>query len=416
MPMPVRSLPVLQNWDCHGCSDCCRTYAVPVSADEKQRIEQQGWEADPDLKGVALFTTVKGNTSLAHKPGGGCVFLGPDNRCRIHAKFGSAAKPIACRAYPFVLIPTGDHWRVGMRFTCPSVAANDGRPMAAHAKDAAAYAAELEPRGGATPHLPPPPLQGGQTVPWPDLSRFVICFVGVLSKADRPMEWKLRHLLALTKQLRMLVYDKVTGPRLTELLDVLAEAAAEDVPPAEQVPPPGWVGRTVFRQLGAIFSRVDLGPNRGTMTEGGWFRRMLAGYRFAWGSGRIPRVNGLLPPGVRFEAGDQPAGPLPPEAEQLFVRYFRIKLESFQFAGPINFHLPFWVGLDSLVLVFPLTLWLARLLTTADRSRVAALELALRVVDDSYGFNALLRGKLASGLRNLNLKDELPRLVAWYGR
>ena len=50
MAMPVRSLPVVQNWDCSGCSACCRTYHVPVSADERKRIEGQGWEQDAELK------------------------------------------------------------------------------------------------------------------------------------------------------------------------------------------------------------------------------------------------------------------------------------------------------------------------------------------------------------------------------
>ena len=98
MPLPVRSLPVLQNWDCHGCSDCCRTYAVPLSVEETDRIEKQGWEREPEFQGVQLFMTVRGNTSLAHRPSGGCVFLNDEGRCKIHAKFGSAAKPLGWRA------------------------------------------------------------------------------------------------------------------------------------------------------------------------------------------------------------------------------------------------------------------------------------------------------------------------------
>lgn len=415
MPLPVRSLPVLQNWDCHGCSDCCRTYAVPLSAEEKERIEKQGWEREPDFQGVQIFTTVRGNTSLAHRPGGGCVFLNDEGRCKIHAKFGSAAKPLACRAYPFVLVPGGDHWRVGLRFTCPSVAENKGRPMGVHAKDASAYGAELEPRG-LPAELPPPPLQPGQVVEWPDLLRFTAAFGKIVSKPDQPMEFKLRHVLALSKQLRSLIFDKVTGARLAELLDLLGESSAEDVGPAERVSPSGWVGRAVFRQLAAIHTRVDLGPNRGTMTEAGWFGRMLAGYRYALGTGQVPPVNGLQSPGVRFEDGERYAGPLPAESEELLARYFRVKLDSMQFAGAINFHLPYWTGLDSLVLIFPMTMWLARLLTTADRPRPVAIREALRIVDDSYCFNALLKGKLASGLRSLNVKEELPRLVAHYGR
>ena len=54
MPLPVRSLTVLQNWDCQGCSACCRQYHVSVSAEERARIEAQGWDKEPDLAGVPL--------------------------------------------------------------------------------------------------------------------------------------------------------------------------------------------------------------------------------------------------------------------------------------------------------------------------------------------------------------------------
>ena len=50
MPLPVKSLPVVQNWDCHGCGDCCKTYHVRVSDVEKARIESQNWATD--LPGV----------------------------------------------------------------------------------------------------------------------------------------------------------------------------------------------------------------------------------------------------------------------------------------------------------------------------------------------------------------------------
>ena len=49
MPMPVRHLPMVQNWDCHGCAHCCRDYRVPVTEEERQRILAQGWDKDPDL-------------------------------------------------------------------------------------------------------------------------------------------------------------------------------------------------------------------------------------------------------------------------------------------------------------------------------------------------------------------------------
>ena len=122
MPLPVRSLPVVQKWSCHGCSDCCRTYHVRVTDTERERIAKMDFLDHPGMAGVEPIVydkKVKGYR-LNHRADGACVLLDPDNKCRIHAKFGRAGKPIACRIYPFMLVPVGDHWRVGLRFACPS--------------------------------------------------------------------------------------------------------------------------------------------------------------------------------------------------------------------------------------------------------------------------------------------------------
>ena len=120
MTLPIRHLPVLQNWDCHVCGNCCKEYPVTLSDEEKKRIEGQGWEKDPSFQDVPLFKNVgpfyRPRYQLNRRPDGSCVFLGDDSRCRIHERFGAEAKPFPCRLYPFILIPAGDHWRVGMRF------------------------------------------------------------------------------------------------------------------------------------------------------------------------------------------------------------------------------------------------------------------------------------------------------------
>ena len=71
----------------------------------------------------------RGEYRLNQNAEAACVFLGPGGRCRIHAKFGHDAKPLACRLYPFVLVPAGKRWRVGLRFSCPSVAVSLIRSM-----------------------------------------------------------------------------------------------------------------------------------------------------------------------------------------------------------------------------------------------------------------------------------------------
>ena len=153
MAWPVRNLPVIQNWDCHGCGECCREYEVHVTEAERQRILAQGWDKDPAIGNVPLFVAVgpwwrrkwRLNTRASDD---GCIFLNEQGRCRIHAKFGGPAKPLACRVYPFTLTPAGDHWRVGIRFACPSVTDNLGRPVSDHRDDLRAYGQGLEEREG----------------------------------------------------------------------------------------------------------------------------------------------------------------------------------------------------------------------------------------------------------------------------
>jgi lysine-N-methylase len=419
MPMPVRSLPTVQNWDCHTCGDCCRTYTVRVTAEERERIEEQGWGATPELKGVepVVFNKQLGEFALNHTASGDCVFLGENNLCRIHAKFGAAAKPFACRLYPFVLVPAGDHWKVSLRFACPSVTDDLGRPCSAHAADVADVAAQVEADQPRSANLPPPPLQAGQTVPWADLTRFTKAFVEVVTGRVHPVERRLRQVAALADVCRKAKFDKVSGKRLGEFLQVVSAAVAEEVPADPySVPRPGWVGRTLFRQQVGVYVRQDQGPHAG-VGQRGWWPRLTAGWRFAVGMGSVPRLHAGLPAGVPFAAPERPFGDLPPGADELFTRYFRVKLESGQFFGPTNFGRTYWDGLNSLLLVFPTVLWATRVLAAGGRDKLDAVKLALRMVDENFGYSKFLSGgRTTWAVRTLADRGEIARLLAWYAR
>jgi len=423
--MQVRSLTVLQNWDCHSCGDCCRSYAVPVTAEERRRIEGQGWEKLPEFAGVPYFVKRGSEFYLNHRADGGCVFLGPDNLCRIHAQFGSAAKPLACRIYPFLLVPAGDHWNFGLRLACPSAAENKGRPLANQLADAREYAAFFE--STAAPGAltaPPPPLYGSQVVPWGDVGRIAAAVSKLLAEKSDSFERRWRKVLFLISMLRKATFDgggdpkkAITGARLSEMLQVLGDAADdEESKAAAEVKRPGWVGRTVFRQLVAVFARKDHGTEKGTAQRGP-IRRFVSAVKFAAGRGRIPKVHLALPDSARFAAGEVPFGPLSDNATALLSRWHRVKVESLQFCGAPNFGLAVWEGLESLALTFPAAMWLARVLVAGGHSPDDAVTRAVRMVDDNFGFNPLLgaaRQKFA--LRLVANRGDLPRLVAWYGR
>lgn len=420
MPLPVRSLTVLQNWDCRGCSDCCRTYHVRVSEAENETIGKQKWDEDPAMKGIVPVDYDKklGTHRLNHNSDGVCVFLGEDNRCRIHARFGSAAKPLACRLYPFMLIPAGDHWRVGLRYACPSAIADTGRPLAEHLGDLKEYARIHESDvGKPTEGEPPPLLQAGQSTTWPDLFRFIKAISDLLA-GDAPIERKLRTVLAFIALMRKSRFEKVAGARLSEFLEIVSAAILEDLPnnPAD-LPQPGFVGRSLFRQVAAVFARKDVGQHHGNLIAKGAFGRIMAAWRFAVGSGNVPQVHGWIPAEATFDAGEQPAGQRSAVSEALLTRYYRLKIESLQFCGRANFGLDVWDGLESLILTFPVMMWLAKILAAGGTSQELAIEQAVKIVDDNFGFNPLLGSyKQRTIIGLIRAKDELPRLVAWYGR
>jgi lysine-N-methylase len=410
---------VLQNWDCQGCTDCCREYHVHVTDAERQRIEAQGWQEDAALGKVPLFVRegAAWNTQyrLNQRQDGRCVFLSEQGRCRIHEKFGSAAKPLACRLYPFVLVPAGDHWRVGIRYSCPEAAANQGRPLGDYQAELATYAADLEQQlGGDGTPIPPPPLQGAQQVTWPDLLLFVKALLALLQDSDDSIERRWRKCLALANLCRQARFDQIHGARLAEFLNLVGAGLDAEVPArADEVPPPTWVGRILFRQVVALYARQDRGPHRGLAAKG---RLALLGaaWRFARGTGLVPQVHGSIP-AKTFKELEEPAGPLPPEVEQVLERYYRVKVGSMQFCGPNNYHLPFWEGLETLSLTLPAILWLNR--AFADLTPMAAIQQAVRIVDNNFGFNPLLGGRRQRlGLSILARRGELVKLIAWYGR
>jgi lysine-N-methylase len=426
MSVSLHPLPLVQNWDCHTCGDCCREYFVGISLEEKKRIEQQGWDKEPDFRGVPLFRRYgpiwRRRTALNHHEDGTCVFLSEQGRCRIHERFGAAAKPLPCRLYPFVLVPVGDRWRVGLRFACPSAAANRGRRGDAHVDELRSYVAELMTRERlseaqaslAKLRISTPPLQGLQRAEWSDLERFTDALLAVVRHERDPLERRWRKCLALSRLCRQARFDAIKGGRLKEFLQVMTASLESEVPsdPAT-VPVPSWIGRVLFRQALAIYTRKDQGRNRG-LSRRGRAALFLAATQFAWGRGPVPKLHALLPEAT-FEQAEAFAGPLPAEAEQLLTRYYTVKIESMQFCGPTYFNIGFWEGVEALALTYPVTMWLRRVF--GNLPPIEAVRQALSIMDDHYGFNRVLgtlRQRFSFGI--LARRGELDRLIAWYSR
>ena len=260
MSSPLRDLPLVQNWTCHSCSHCCRIEAV-ITDEEKHRIESLDLANDPEVAPKPWFAPAgRGSKKwrLTHRPDGGCVFLTTANRCRLQERFGADVKPFVCRLFPFVLIPAGNHWRVGMRFSCPSAAANSGRPVAEAKEDLAHLSRLLEQHVGRTADSAPPPvLQAGQQIPWPDVCRVVQVLVDIVQDRSGPLERRLRKCLAVARVCRQTQFDSLQGNKLTKYLQAVRTAMETEVPrEAADLPPPDWLlGRVLFRSLMAMFAQ-----------------------------------------------------------------------------------------------------------------------------------------------------------------
>jgi lysine-N-methylase len=422
MSLPIRHLPVFQNWDCHVCGSCCKEYLVSITPDEQARIEANNWEGDEVVGGRPLFRKTgpywARRTTLNYRSDGSCVFLGPTGLCRIHERFGYETKPLPCKLFPFVLVPVGDHWRVSLRFACPSTAANKGRGLPKHTEALRAFTNELVQREGLarSPHQKqrPPLLQRGQRVSWPDLLKFVQALVQTVRESNDPMERRIRKLVALAEVCRQARFDQVSGNRLGEFLHMVGISLEAEVPvdPAS-MRPPGWVGHLLFRQAAAFFSRKDYGPNKG-LAQRNRLALMRAAWQFARGDGAVPRLHAKMAE-TTFSTIEHTPTRLSPEAEKILERYYVIKIDSLQFCGAVQFGIPFWEGLETLCLTFPIVLWIARALKELPPEEAVCV--ALTMVDDHFGYNRVLKSQRQRiGFKLLARTGELSRLIAWYSR
>jgi lysine-N-methylase len=426
---PLRALPVIQNWDCHQCGNCCTDYVVPVSDEEKRRIEGQQWDQVPEFQGKSLFVRHSSWWRFWKKKyrlrtvDDRCIFLDQKGLCKIHGKFGLDAKPFACRLYPFILVPVGDHWRVSMRFACPSATANKGRALVEQKQDITKYAQEMEhwdeqplakDDGRNRERLPL--LQGRTTTTWEDLDFFIKGLLDVVKDRSDSLPRRMLRLLEVVRICRQAVFTKVTGKKLKEFLSLVGDSARAEVPrDLAKLAPPGWIGRILFRTSLAVFLRKDSGIRRGVAARSR-FALVAAMMKMVSGKGSLPKLQAGLP-AVPMQQFEKLLGELDPNSVEALERYYAVKLESCQFFGPTCYDLSLWEGVAFLVLTFPCILWLARGFLQEGLAQTAAIHKAITIIDENYGYNPLLghaRQKMAT--RILFSQRELDRLIAWYGR
>lgn len=407
--------PGLQRYDCSGCGDCCRgRFAILITEEDRDRIVGQGWtDTELGLDGRALFKKVGENFHLAHRSNGSCVFLQEDGLCRIHAQHGEAAKPLACRMYPFRLIPLGSQVRVDVRFDCPSTAGNLGRPIHAHHSELnelmkAALPAEAEAQ-------PVPALYGTKIkLTWVQLGRVTEAFEQVILDVSVDLTRRVRACVNLSDLIRRSDIQQLEGTRFSDFLDgavaMVQQEAIED--PLVRMELTG-MERGAFRQVLGVYGRIDqVGEKAKPIPRLSTLLRMLAG------KGMVPPLREGFPK-VTFEDVETWRGIPRGEAAGALERYLHVHLSGMGFFGISFYGRSYLDGLNALLLTFPLVCWFARAYAVSEGLSEldgSCVQRALMIVDHQHGITPVLDFP-SERYRTTFLCEQttLRTLMAWYG-
>jgi lysine-N-methylase len=417
MTLPIRTLPIVERWDCRSCGFCCRSTRFKLSGEDLRKLREQAWEKHPDFKGVAIVTRhglLRKHYRLGRRPDGSCVFLTDDNLCRIHRDFGEPAKPLVCRMFPFQLVPLKDCAFVTLRQYCPTAAAELGRPL----EEYLPYVVALAEEGGLTAKpIKLPAISPGCTRSWEELLMVADCLERLMHDKRFPLARRLAHGLEFCDIIERNRLDGIGENELAAYLDKSAAAAAAEEKNAKlfYLPRrPERIARLMFRQI--LFEYVRLHPDY--RARAGWAerRRLFRGATvFARGKGGLEFVGESFPPAT-FEALERPLGEISEDILHPLDRFYKKVAAAKQYLllGDAS-----WTLVDGFrftAVSYAAGLWLLRL-TSGDRP--PALEdvlKVLRTIDRGQGWDWLLGGRHRRRVAFLNRLGELKKLLAWYAR
>ncbi len=383
----VKSLPVFlpvvdgQRWSCHSCGQCCRTLVGHLTDEERRRLDEQDWA---EQLGVAPYVKIGRGWALNKQPDGACVFLDEQNRCKIHAKFGEADKPLACRIFPFSVRPAGPAWQASLRFDCPSVTSSKGQALGSHRGLLAELVGQIKHGDESGEDLAD--FQRGLRATAEELRMLTARLSRWLSSGERPMTDRLIGAARLTETLYGANLKKVRGSRFAELLDLLLDALPQDC--ATRPEPPTARQRAMLRQYAfAHAEHVSLAQMRSGL-RGRWAKRwqqLHSAKQFLRGKGAVPNLPGIDKQ-VTFESVEAvgPAVERGEEIADLVRRYLSARIEGRTVFGRGFYGWPVFAGLGALWLSTAAAGWLARYHAAAERRSSIAFEdfaLALGIID-----------------------------------
>ncbi|MCB9936641.1 MAG: YkgJ family cysteine cluster protein [Planctomycetaceae bacterium] len=413
--MPIKTLPIIEQWDCASCGNCCRGSIIPLSDDDLARLNAQRWEECSDFEGVQTVARpgwFAKRPQLGQRADGSCVFLMEDNRCRIHAEYGADAKPLVCQMYPLQLVPQEKRAILTLRRSCPSAAADQGSELQKHLSFVKQKAQQGELLDKA---IRAPAITRRYRGSWTEALIVAKAIERLLTDERYPLVRRLAHGVRFCALLEQCNLKRLDESQLPELMEILEEGSREEVGDLfrDRQPPRGAIA-TLFRQSAAEYLRLHSSYRVTDSWRERW-RLTRTAVAIARGRGTAPEIHAGLPE-VTFDALEQPLGHLSPDVQQPFVRMYEANASSLQYAIAVR---PGWSMVESFrafALAYPVALWILRW-CSHDRSptRDDAIEI-VTIMDRGQGHEPLIGSQHRRRVSMIASSGELERMIVWYAR
>lgn len=413
--LPIKTLPILERWDCASCGNCCRGSVIPLSDEDLKRLASQRWHEHSDFESVQ--TVVRPGWfgkrhQLAQRADGSCVFLTADNRCRIHAEHGSDAKPLVCQMYPLQLVPHEKRAVLTLRRSCPSAAGDAGSAV----QDHLAAVRRLAKQGNLLDKaIRAPAITRVYRGSWSEALLVASAIERVMTDERYPLVRRLVHgvrFCTLLDQCRLKRFEK---NQLPELIEVLEDGCRQEVGDlfADRQAPQSAIAM-LFRQTAAEYLRLHSGYRVTASWRERW-RLARAAIAIAHGRGLAPAFHSSLP-AVTFEALEQPLGHLSPEMQQPFVRLYEANTSSLQYAIAARPGWPIVASFRAFALAYPVALWMLRWCSHGrEPTRADAIEM-VTIIDRGQGHEPLTGSHHRRRVSMIARSGELERMIVWYAR
>lgn len=326
-----------QRFTCRSCARCCRRgWDIALTAGEAAayaRTRAGRWfleRADgPEGTSADPFEPIPGHPGylrIRKRSDGACGFLSPENRCRLHEELGAAQKPLTCRLFPFRFHPADGPALVTASFSCPTVVANLGAPLATQSEELSRLR-----KAWSREHVEVAPAEllyaKGRSLASASLGTLRRVLREMLERrgADGRLDLRanIARMAAILEDLSRYRVVRLPDAAFAEYLELTGSHAAKtERPPALR--PPSRLSRLLFR--GFLFTveaaRVQLEDGRSTGLRLGLRLRLAA--LLAHCHGLWPRVAGVdlkAARRARVELDD-------PAVRDLVHNYLRAQIET----------------------------------------------------------------------------------------